>query len=211
MVWYDRYWVTTPCANVTVPATNCTTFAGDDTAGSPAYADSVQGTNNICYALGHISQRSVEFLVAGDPSKGAIVTFAGGVGGRMVRFNLICDPTVSGSSGPSSAKEHVGSYVYDIMWPTSQACRTASASCPELPRPTPDQLLFQEMEMGALVCYNMATTIGSQGCRPHQVLFDSAKHHSCPEENLCATCMVIFTTNLSTSFLLMEGPTRVEL
>ena len=38
-----------------------------------------------------------------------------------------------------------------------------------IPRPTADQLLFQEMELGALVCYNMATTMGSQGCPAHTV------------------------------------------
>ena len=37
------------------------------------------------------------------------------------------------------------------------------------PQPTPDQLLFQYMEMGALVCYNMATTNHSQGCAAHTV------------------------------------------
>ena len=37
------------------------------------------------------------------------------------------------------------------------------------PQPTADQLLFQYMEMGALVTYNMATTNGTQGCAAHTV------------------------------------------
>jgi alpha-L-fucosidase len=33
-----------------------------------------------------------------------------------------------------------------------------------IPTPTPDQLVFQDMEMGALISYNMATAAHTQGC-----------------------------------------------
>ena len=61
---------------------------------------------------------------------------------------------------------------YIIHWPTPLSCAPKKASsCPQsvIPKPTADQLLFQEMELGALVCYNMATTDGTQGCAAHQV------------------------------------------
>lgn len=37
-------------------------------------------------------------------------------------------------------------------------------AAPAVPKPTAATLLYQEMEIGALVCYNMATADGSQGC-----------------------------------------------
>jgi hypothetical protein len=36
-----------------------------------------------------------------------------------------------------------------------------------IPLPTPPQLFFQNMEIGALVTYNMATAVGTQGCPPN--------------------------------------------
>lgn len=38
-----------------------------------------------------------------------------------------------------------------------------------MPIPTPAQLVYQDMEMGALITYNMATAAGTQGCGMGQV------------------------------------------
>lgn len=57
------------------------------------------------------------------------------------------------------------------------------------PRPTADQLLFQYMEMGALVCYNMATINGTQGCPAHTVppasLFDQVAPETVNTDQWC--------------------------
>eukprot|EP00041_Stephanoeca_diplocostata_P026594 m.719691 g.719691 ORF g.719691 m.719691 type:complete len:561 (+) comp23001_c0_seq25:851-2533(+) len=98
-----------------------------------------------------------------------------GVGGRSVRYDLVCNATLPAHAGPTVVAENQGGpYEYLVTWQTPLACVTAAApseSCSQddTPQPTPDQLRFQEMEIGALVCYNMATTTGSQGCSAHSV------------------------------------------
>lgn len=48
-----NYFVTNPCQNVTQADTNCTSYSGGDSAGSPAYAEA-GASDGECYALGHL-------------------------------------------------------------------------------------------------------------------------------------------------------------
>ena len=157
------YFVTAPCHNVTKAQTNCTAFA-DATPASPAWAVS-KGT---CYALGALDDMSVALADPADTKAGVLVAFGNGVQGRKVTFKLTCDPAAPASQGPSRAVEG-GLQGYLIEWNTSAVCSPVVASCsllPPLPDPKPstELLLYQEMEMGALVCYNMATANHTQGC-----------------------------------------------
>ena len=72
------YFVTAPCHNVSAAQTNCTSFAGNDSAGAPAYAVS----DTECYAVGHNDAMSVALLDGSNPPAGLTVKFSGGVGGR---------------------------------------------------------------------------------------------------------------------------------
>ena len=162
------YFVTAPCNNVTKAQTNCTAFA-DDTPASPAWAES--GTT--CYALGSLDDMSVGLVNPADTHGGVLVTYGNGVAGRRVTFKLTCDPNAPPQQGPSRALEHQPvEFGYVIEWSTSAVCSPVPVPCSMLPptppvpdpKPSTELLLYQEMEMGALVCYNMATANHTQGC-----------------------------------------------
>eukprot|EP00040_Diaphanoeca_grandis_P004874 m.30447 g.30447 ORF g.30447 m.30447 type:complete len:719 (-) comp16287_c0_seq1:149-2305(-) len=165
------YFVTSPCHNVTDAETNCTSFIDGDSLGAPAYAYSL----SKCYALGHNSQMSITLLDQENPSGGVVVKMEGGVGGRAMQYHFLCDPTASNTTGPWKAMEG-GIDGYTFLWNTSSVCNPrvlpmGSPGCvtPIIPKPSPELLAFQEMEVGALICYNMATMVGSQGCSAHSV------------------------------------------
>lgn len=103
-----------------------------------------------------------------------MIRYAGGVGGRAVHFRLSCDSELPVTAGPTNASQNVPGPNYVIHWPTPLACNVTqlpSQSCARgpIPKPTPDQLQFQEKELGALVCYQMATADKTQGCPAHTV------------------------------------------
>ena len=99
--------------------------------------------------------------------------YPGGVGGRVLKYKLLCNRSLDKSVGPSFVD--TAAYTYTVIWQTPVVCNpevlpaSACPAPPPIPTPTPDQLLFQEMELGALICYNMATTTGTQGCPSHSV------------------------------------------
>lgn len=82
---------------------------------------------------------------------------------------------------------------YTIVWPTSAVCKPIvlpASSCPAVPavpdpKPSTELLMYQEMEMGALICYNMATADKTQGCAASRsrvipalpLTQNAAKHH----------------------------------
>ncbi len=162
------YFVTAPCHNVTKAQTNCTAFA-DGTPASPAWAVS----GNTCYALGSLDDMAVTLLDPADTHGGVLIQYGHGVAGRKVTFKLTCDPDAPPEQGPTRALEHQPVEMgYVIEWPTSAVCSPVAVSCSLLPpvppvpdpKPSTELLLYQEMEMGALVCYNMATANHTQGC-----------------------------------------------
>ena len=150
------YFVTAPCHDVSPQQTNCTSFNGGDKVDTPAFAVS----NTQCYALGHNANMSLSLLSPGDPTGGVAVAFGGGVGGRKVTFHFVCDESAAASAGPTQAIEG-GMQGYVFLWPTQNVCKpqpVAAARCPAqaaIPKPSTELLLYQEMEMGALICYNM--------------------------------------------------------
>jgi len=150
------YFVTAPCHDVSPQQTNCTSFNGGDRVDTPAFAVS----NTQCFALGHNANMSLSLLSPGDPTGGVAVAFGGGVGGRKVTFHFVCDESAAASAGPTQAIEG-GMQGYVFLWPTAHVCKpqpVAAARCPAqaaIPKPSTELLLYQEMEMGALICYNM--------------------------------------------------------
>ena len=80
--------------------------------------------------------------------------------GRVVAYKLTCDPAAPAGQGPSRVLEHEPVPMgYLIEWKTSAVCKPVAASCDMLPpappvvdpKPSTELLLYQEMEMGALV------------------------------------------------------------
>ena len=175
------YLISSPCQNVSLSAlsewkNHCASFASGDDAGAPAWASA----NGVCYALGHGRRTSV--VPFGQPrtdGSGVVIRIDGGVGGRTVAYRLVCNSSLPVTAGPTAAEEHTpGAYGYTIDWATPLACDAVVQSsgssgneCVGTTTPTPnrDLLLYQESEVGALVCYNMATAAGTQGCAPHNV------------------------------------------
>jgi hypothetical protein len=115
-----------PCRNVTRAelSSNCSSFSGSDSAGSPAYAVS----KHECYALGHTDQMTVGLIDSANASAGAVVTLGGGVGGRSATYHFVCDPDALPSAGPSRAFG-----VNSFLWPTAAACAPVAAPCAPLP------------------------------------------------------------------------------
>ena len=178
------YWIGGVCGAVPPESTNCTSYVDGQEADTVAYA-----MTDTCYSLGVHTDTSPpvgSFIDPNDPKTGLIVDFAGGVGGRSARYTLLCDPTASSTAGPTNVtQEQLGSrQFYNFLWPTPLTCKPpAPTACPAVHNPTPtaDQLSFQELEFGALICYNMATTTGTQGCSPHSVPPASAFNDVAPE------------------------------
>ena len=186
------YLVTSTCTNITyvsATAAGCTAFDSDDSGGTPAYAMAGAG-NHTCYALGHPSTAGsttnipaptkaadslAQLIDPANATAGVLVRVDGaGVGARHLQYRFVCDSSLPSTSGPLNASQtSCGNGCYEILWPTPLACApvvlpTENCLGPD-PKPTAGQLRFQERELGALVCYNMATTTGTQGCAAHNV------------------------------------------
>jgi alpha-L-fucosidase len=182
-----NYSVAPPCRNVSAHA-YCTQFAAGSGADSPAFAHSA-GT---CYALGRLADAAVAPLPAAVLGQAAAghgglqLVYGGGdstglAAPRELVYNLLCDPTAAPDAAPDELVEPVAGEGgkgerYEVTWRTPHACTApAPASrCPAPARalpPAPDakMLAYVEKEVGALVCWNMATADGTQGCPPHHV------------------------------------------
>ena len=161
--------VATPCHNATAVQTTCTSFVTATEA--PAFQQSESG--HTCYALGDLARPTTTTLI--DPnnaSKGVLITYTGGTPtngrARVLRYRLTCDPSSSASAGPT-AEAQVGpqaDLVYGVTWPTPHACSTAPAppavcATPPppphapVPVPTAQQLAWQDLEVGAMLGFNM--------------------------------------------------------
>ena len=148
----------------------CTAFASGVSVDCPAfmYAGS-------CYCLGNtnFSRAEVTLLDPVNATAGVYLYYGGGVGGagcaaRGTRYKMVCDPAAPAGAGPASVVEHTPAACdVTVTWPTPAACvAVPSTGCVKPPLPTPDQLMYHQMEVGALISFNMATAAESQGCGP---------------------------------------------
>ena len=103
------------------------------------------------------SAPTVELLDPTNASAGVSIYFGGGAGGagcasRGIRYEMVCDSNAPTGAGPTSVVEHTPANCdITVHWPTATACEAAdSDGCPAPPRPTPDQLVYHNMEVGAL-------------------------------------------------------------
>jgi hypothetical protein len=99
------------------------------------------------------------------------VTPSGCPSGRLLRYQLFCDPSATPSlgKGPTLVLEHnPGNCGYTVQWNTSLVCHPQArpaSSCPagaSLPVPSPEQLEYQRMGVGALISFNMVSTLQVQ-------------------------------------------------
>ena len=183
----------TPCHNVSAHQTNCTSFdSAEHTA--PAFQQSEHGGK--CYALGRLgSPPSATLINRANASAGLLLTYSGGAGGRAVRYRLACAPSAHPDAGPTQETPVAGqSMVYEVLWPTPHACLTvpapASACPPPAPRPppvplappppppppppqrgpvavpSPAQLAWQDLEVSAMLGWNLQTICAAQTASP---------------------------------------------
>ena len=127
-----------------------------------------------CIALGLPTQLAAppQPLDSAHPSQGVSLTFGGGDGGREMTYNVRCK---SGAPlAPAAAQPSLLKYV--VEFEGHAGCgKKLTSGCPAPPplaKPTPEQLAWSDMEIGALIHFNMATT-GS--CSPDPSTFNPTK------------------------------------
>ena len=161
--------VAPPCQNVTAAQTNCTEFSTSVRA-APAFWE---GGGTKCYALGALSSVATTGLVNPlNASAGVTVTYTGGDGGRTLVYRLICDRRVPSTAGPTEVSGM--GMTYTVQWATPLACAATlnphSNACGPLPlpptqvaRPSIQQLDWMDMEVAAMVCFNLQTICADRG------------------------------------------------
>jgi len=86
---------------------------------------------------------------------------------RHLVYNMLCDVSAPPDAPPDTLVAPSGG-TYQVTWRTPHACGqpAAASHCTAAAAPVPDKemLAYVQKEVGALVCYNMATMDGSQGC-----------------------------------------------
>jgi hypothetical protein len=112
-----------------------------------------------CIALGKPTELvAIAPLDHRHPSQGVSVTFGGGDGGREMTYNVRCKPGTS--LAPAATQPSLLHYV--VEFEGDAGCgKTLTSGCPAPPplaKPTPAQLAWSDMEIGALIHFNMATT-----------------------------------------------------
>ena len=167
-----KYSVAPPCRNVTA-SKYCMAFAErpDD---APAFAHAGDG-GVTCYALGHLCDVATRPILDGDG--GVRITYGSGdsasVGApRHLVYDMLCDQSAAPDAPPDTLVAPSGG-TYEVPRRTPPACPLPAAPSRSTPAaaPAPDaaMLAFVEKEVGALICYNMATMDGTQGCPPFHV------------------------------------------
>jgi len=125
--------------------------------GANAYQFEPVGSPPRCIALTSAKPTpTVQLIVPGDAKGGVKVTYGGGVGGRDMIHVIKCAP------GKPLAPVAMSGSPYTATWEGDAGCgKPSSSSCPEAPplaKPTAKQMDWQEMEIGALIHFNMMTT-----------------------------------------------------
>ena len=165
----------TPCHTISAAQTNCTSVVGAHTA--PAFQQG-QHPSGKCYALGSLATQAATVIDERNASAGLLLTYSGGAGGRVVRYRLVCDPSVPADAGPTEEIPHT--MTYEVLWRTPHACTAVPApasACPARPPPPPPrppppppppqrgpvavpsaaQLAWQDLEVSAMLGWNLQT------------------------------------------------------
>lgn len=163
--------VAAPCAKVHAAETNCSWFAPAVSGGSsqitvaPAFQQG-EGTSGRCYALGNLSHAATSLIDPANLSKGLLLTYSGGAGGRSIRYRLICDASAPAEAGPTSEAQLASrSLTYEVTWRTPHACHAVPAdpaACAPPPAPphgpvavpSPQQLAWQDLEVSAMLGFS---------------------------------------------------------
>jgi hypothetical protein len=149
------YAANAPCNNVLGAKELCS----NNPEPSPAFAV----VTKTCYSLGNKSKGHVAPFSWGNPEAGVKITMPGGVAGRTLVYNMVCNTSFPASSGPDPFVVENPSLTYTITWHTAAACPVlnTTAQCPVvIPKPTPAQLAYQRAEIVAIVCFQMDTYAG---------------------------------------------------
>ena len=167
----EPYLVAAPCRDA--DTSMCPACNGKSHAVASAYQ--VECTANRCVSLDDNGGGTATATPNADPKTGLSLLLTGGDGGRVVTYDLVCDPKASGALDRPSSPIHTTSMKYIVTWPTASACPTYAAGetcvaptpAPTVPPvPTGPQLTYQHHEMMALIHFNMATFAqnGDPGC-----------------------------------------------
>lgn len=182
----EPYLVAGPCA-VAACGAHCGTAACakcQPVAPASAYqlkpGNTVQETCERCIGLGAAP------VASAGPDGGLRLTTTGGLGGRQLVYNFVCDKSASTDAGPDAhvgtggdhydAHAGTGGEHYEVTWRTPVACgQPVAGACPapppppptppppppppisHPPKPTAAQLRWMQDEIGAIGHFNMGT------------------------------------------------------
>ena len=118
-------------------------------------------------------------LSAADPMGGVVVSFGGGTGGRKLIHEVKCKAGAPLRPIGLVATRDPAAGSYTVHWEGNAGCGKP-ALCAPLARPTAAQLRWQELEIGALIHFNMATyapggTFPGAQCSPDPDTFNPAQ------------------------------------
>ena len=140
-----------------------------------------------CYAIGGARPRALPIDPA-DPEQGLHLTYPGGDAGRELHHWVYCDRNASATTVPTTLVTFDASLPgYNVNWTSALGCPTVSkgnCSSAGIPKPTPEQLTWQQGEIMALIHFNMATFYGEGGCGPGNWI---GKNGSSNPENFAPT------------------------
>lgn len=115
-----------------------------------------------CISIGKTGVRA-EPIDPSDPNVGLHLVYGGGDSGRQLHHWIYCDKMVSTIVPHTLVAFDPSLPGYNVNWTSSAGCPTTSkgnCSAANIPKPTPEQLAWQQGEIMALVHFNMATYFG---------------------------------------------------
>ena len=198
----EPYLVAPPFAEAIGPGGTCAACPGGTCA---ACSTSQAGANGYqfrsgspvcaarCIALAFPSRfEAAQLLESEHPTEGVAITFGGGADGRQLIHKVKCRADAPLRPIGLVIDEH-GKGVYVVHWEGAAGCGHAVSSCappPSLPRPSAAQLRWQELEIGALIHFNMATyapggTRPGAQCSPDPDTFDPVQLDTCARSDSC--------------------------
>ena len=188
--WPEPYLVAPPCGTVDIsscPACKAVCRGGDGVGsrcGGAAAPVGVQlepffttsgapdpkrpcSEGSRCFSIGGSHARAAPIDPA-DPGRGLHLAYPGGDDGRELHHWIHCDPAATKTTAPTTLVTFDNNLPgYNVNWTSALGCPTISkgnCSTAGLPKPTPEQLAWQQGEIMALIHFEMATFYGESGC-----------------------------------------------
>eukprot|EP01052_Picozoa_sp_SAG31_P016447 SAG31_NODE_1091_length_9958_cov_10.108429_3_plen_379_part_00 len=177
--WPEAYRLAAPCH--TVDLTGCPACAGkpacagvqlqnwrtNKVRGGPGGPDphAPCSAGSRCFSIGGATPLA-SAIDPFNPDAGLHLTYSGGDSGRELHHWVHCGK--AGTTAPSTLVAFDSSLPgYNVNWTSPLGCPTivkSNCSTAKLPKPTPEQLAWQQGEIMALIHFNMATYFGESGC-----------------------------------------------